>query len=77
MQVGGEILERLVAAARLGGRRELVHGFGHGAHVLQQVDAAAVVEEAAPLRIETHQLDMVGQPLAGLGEDPLQDARHG
>jgi hypothetical protein len=54
----------------------LVHDVGHGLHVLLQVDLRAVVEEAAPLRIEAHEFDIIREIAAGLREDALQHPRN-
>ena len=37
----------------------------------------AVVEEAAPLRIEPHEIEIIGEVASGLGEDAFQHPRHG
>ena len=54
-----------------------VHRRGHGVHVLDQVDPRAVVEEAAPLRVEPDQRQVLRLVAPGLGEDAAQHARHG
>ena len=72
-----DLLEALVALAGALAGREAVHGLGHRADVLLQVDLRAVVEEAAPLRIEPHEVEIVGEVASGLREDALQHARHG
>jgi hypothetical protein len=42
-----------------------------------QVDAGPVVEEAPPLRIETHEIEIIREVSPRLREDALQNARHG
>ena len=76
MEIGRELLEAPVAVAGAPSRREPVHGLGHGFDVLAEVDPRAVVEEAAPLRIEPPQVQVVGQLPPGLGEDALEHARN-
>ena len=45
--------------------------------VFLQVDLRAVVEEAAPLRIEPHEIEIIGEVAPGFREDALQHPRHG
>ena len=71
---------RQIAAIALAGafaRREGIDALGHGVDVFDQVEHIAVVEEAAPLRVEPHQVELARDVDAGFGEHALQDARHG
>ena len=49
----------------------------HGSDVFPQVERRAVLEEAAPLRIEADQIELVLEPPAGFAEDARENARHG
>ena len=77
MQVSGDFLEAPVAVAGVLAGSEAVHGLSHGLDILLQVDPRAVVEEAAPLRIEPHEVEIIGEVAAGFREDALQHPRHG
>ena len=77
VQILRHLLEALVAFALVGPRGEAVHGAGHGIDVLDQVDLGLVLEEAAPLRVEPDQRQVLRLVAPGLGEDTPQDARHG
>ena len=45
--------------------------------ILREVERRAVVEEAAPLRIEPHEVEVILHARAGLGEDAAQHGRDG
>ena len=77
VQLRRELLEAAVAVADAAARREAVHAVRHRLDVLGEVDLRAVVEEAAPLRIEAAQVERFRHVPAGLGEDALEHARHG
>ena len=61
----GDREEFLVAFAGAGG--EALHVARHPLDVLHQVDVGAVVEEAAPLRVEAAQVHVVVHGATGLG----------
>ena len=69
--------EAAVAVAHPPAGREGVERVGHGAHVLAQVQHGAILEEAAPLRVEAHQRHRAVQVAPGFGEDAAQHAGHG
>ena len=75
MQLAAHADEVAVAGAVAG--REALDGFGHRRHVFLQVEHGAVVEEAAPLRVEPAQVEVVVHVPPGFLEDALQHGRDG
>ena len=71
----GHLLEFAVALAigRAGG--EGLDILRHAADRLLQIETAAVVEEAAPLRVEAPEVELLRHVLPGLSVDALQHAR--
>ena len=75
MQVSGHVLEALIALAQAG--RDTVHMRGHLVDIADQISLAAILEEAAPLRLQLDQRHVLMQGSAGLGENAAQHTRHG
>src|SRR5205823_2046498 len=73
----GEGEEVPVPPAGVTAGRELVQLAGHGLGVGDEVEDAAVVEEAAPLRVEGDQVEVVFESPAGLVKDAGQDGGQG
>ena len=53
-----------------------IERFAHLGHIRDQIERGAIGEETAPLRIERHQIDRVGQIPAGFGEDAFEHRRN-
>ena len=75
MQVVRHFLKALVALAQAG--RDGVHVRRHGVDVTDQIGLTAILEEAAPLRLQLDQRQICRQVAACLGEDAAEYARHG
>jgi len=60
-----------------GARTEPLELVRHGGRVRPEVEPRAVLEEAAPLRVEPDQVERFGQRSVGLGEDAMIDRRDG
>ena len=65
-----------IFVAGLGARRICRKRGLHLGHVLLQIEHGAVLEEAAPLRIEPAEIERVRHRAASLGEDALQHTWH-
>ena len=68
---GDEVLEALLATGRVGGDR-----LRHGGHVFLQIEHRPVLEEAAPLRVEPAEVEVVVHVAAGLSEYAAEDFRN-
>ena len=77
MQALRDLEEVGVALRRVARGREPRQLPPHRVDVFAQVEGRAVVEEAAPLRVEADQVEVVLEPPPGLGEDAREHARHG
>ena len=70
MQSFGKLHERGKAGAQP--RFPALERRGHLAHIVFQIQHRAVIEEAAPLRIETNHVEVVVHVAAGFAEDAPQ-----
>ncbi len=67
--------EFAVAPAGIRARGKGIERSCHRLGVLREIEHRAVVEEAAPLRIEPHEFEVVLEPRARLGEDAAEHRR--
>ena len=68
--------EIVVALAGVRAGREPIERRGHRFRVLHEIQHRAVLEEAAPLRIEPDQVEVIFHPATRLGEDAAQHGRN-
>ena len=71
----GEKLE--IASARLGIGKLLVEIRGKILRIVAQIKHSGVFVEATPLRIKSHQVEIVGYLAPAAANDPAHDLRHG
>ncbi len=77
VQPRGEGEEAPVPRPGVRTRREGVERGRHPRRIGHQVEGRAVVEEAAPLRVEGEEVELALEVAPGLGEDPLQHRGEG
>ena len=73
MQLTRQRHQLLVSAAHAG--KACLQAGGHRRLIIQQINRRAIVEEAAPLRVQPHHVDVVVQVLACLRKDLAQHRR--
>ena len=77
MQLPGVIDELAVPVGQVARRREAAQFVAHRVFGFAQVEHLSAVEEAAPLRVESAQVEPVVHVDAGLVEDTAEDFGHG